>query len=84
MICGRDIIGAIAHRVSQVNQDFVERIGGLMPLQLLDAVGSGGFAGPQFLQRRNLRFQLLQRGVEPRRSGVDFLADRTLDLVEVV
>src|SRR6516162_2522991 len=84
VIGGRDILGTITHRVSEVDKDFVERSGRLMPLQLLDPVSGGGFPCPQFTQRRDLRLQLLQRGVEAVGGGVDLLANRAFDLVEVV
>ena len=50
-------------RVSQFDQNLVERGGRLVPLQLLGLVGSGRLPGPQLLQRRDLRPQLLERGV---------------------
>ena len=64
VIGGRDILGAVTHRVSQVDQNLVEGNGRLMPLQLLNPVRRGGFPGPQFPQRCNVRLQLLQGGVE--------------------
>src|ERR1700751_3615470 len=84
MIGGRDILGSVTHRVPEVDQNFVERRGRLMPLQLLNPVRRGGFPGPQFPQRCNVRLQLLQGGVEAGGGAVNLLANRAFDLVEFV
>lgn len=67
----RHVVGTVANRVSQVDQDLVERAGRLVPLELLRVVGGGRFPCPELLQRRDLRPQLLQRSVETGRGGVD-------------
>jgi hypothetical protein len=59
VVSGRNIVSAIAYRVAEVDQYLIERGGGLMPLDLLDAVGGRSFAGPQFVQWRDLRSQFL-------------------------
>ena len=84
MICVGDIVSAMTHGMSEVDEDLVERRRRLMPLQLLDAISGSGFTGPQLPQRSNLRFELLQRGVEARRRGVDLLPEGAFDLIEVV
>jgi len=67
------------HRVAQVDQDLVEGRWQLeCHFKLLDAVGGGSFPSPQLLERRNVRLQLLQRGVQSRRSRVDFPAGQTI------
>ena len=81
---GRDVVGAVAHRVAQAEQDLVERRSRLIPPGLLDAIGLRRLPRPDLLQRRDLRAQVVERRVEPRRRGVDLLADGVLDLVEVV
>ena len=79
-----DLVGALAHRVAEADQDVVERGRRLVPPGLLDAVGLGGLSGPDRLQRRYLRAQIVQRRVEPRRRVVNLLTHGVLDLVEVV
>src|SRR5579884_2353293 len=74
-VSARDIVGAGTHRVAEVDQHLVERGGRVLPPELFDAVGGGGFPGPEFLQWRDLRSQLFQGGVEAGRRGVDLLAN---------
>jgi hypothetical protein len=54
MVGVRDVLGAVADRVAEVDQDLVEGTGRLMPFHLLDAVRGGGFASPDLLQRGDL------------------------------
>ena len=66
-----DIVGAVAYRVAQPDQDVVQRSGRLLPARLLDAVRLSGLPGPDFLQWRDLGAQIrpARRSVGPRWCG---------------
>src|ERR1700709_196052 len=80
----RHLVGAVADRVSQFDENLVQCGGRLMPLQLLYLVGSGCLPGPLLLQWHDLRPQLLERGVQTRGGGVNLLANGVFERGKVV
>ena len=79
-----DVVGTVAHRVAEAEQNVVQRARRLVPLRLLEPIGLRRLPGPDRLQRSDLGPQVIQRRVESRRGVVDLLPDGVLDLVEVV
>src|SRR6185312_11393391 len=87
---GRPAVGVghlartVADRISELGQHLVERGRRPVPFQLLSPVRCGRFTGPELLQRRDVRPQRVQRGIEAGRCRVNFLAHCVFDFTEVV
>jgi hypothetical protein len=79
-----DIVGTVANRVAEAEQNVVQCACRLVPLRLLEPVGLGCLPRPDLLQRSDLGPQVIEGRIEPCRGVVDLLPDGELDLVEVV